>query len=101
MNTGSSPEHRETITYRVAQWVRRLSLVTIVVSMGALAVSTFDSISPAMTPPHYPPLSPAYTSPFAGPALPSEGWNTLAVIILAAFAYWLPTAMYNQSEETP
>lgn len=69
--------------------VRGIDRLSIIVGLGAILVFAGISVThlPAwVTPPHYPPMSPAYTPPFSSPGLtfiPSEGWAALAVIVAA------------------
>lgn len=100
-SSDTADDRQLSTTDRATRWVRRLSLVGLIVSTFPLIIATLKNMSPAMTPPHYPSLSPAYTSPFAGPVIPSEIWPTLAVFTLVVFLYWRVTALCNRLEETP
>ena len=71
---------------RMRRWVSGFALL---VALGAMLafMGIFATHLPAwLTPPHYPPMSPAYTSPFSSPGLtfiPSEGWAALALAVVA------------------
>lgn len=81
---------------------RWLSRVALVVASGAMLVwvGIFVTHLPAwLTPPHYPPMSPAYTPPFSESGfifIPSEGWAALALAVVA----WSVRAQLSGHEST-
>ena len=72
-------------------------------------VGIFVTHLPAwVTPPHYPPMSPAYTSPFSSPGLtfvPIEDWVALAVAAItwsvrgAIVHYWPSLSGYETTTD--
>lgn len=70
----------------VIRGVDRLSIVVVLSAITVFAGISVTHLPEWVTPPHYPPMSPAYASPFSSPGLtfiPSEGWAALAVIVAA------------------
>jgi hypothetical protein len=89
----------------IGRWLSRVALV---VAFGAMLafVGIFVAHLPAwLTPPHYPPMSSAYTPPFSSSGLtfvPSEGWVALALAVVAwsvrgAIAHYWPSLSGHES----
>ena len=81
----------------MGRWLSRVALLVALSAMLAFVGIFVTHLPPWVTPPHYPPMSPAYTPPFSGPGLtfvPSEGWAALALSAVAwsvrgaAAHYW-------------
>ena len=89
----------------IGRWLSRFALVVAFSAMLAFASIFATHLPPWLAPPHYPPMSPAYTPPFSESDLifiPSEGWAALALAVVAwsvrgAIARYLPTLNDHES----
>jgi hypothetical protein len=81
------------------RWLSRFALVVAFAAM-LVWVGIFVTHLPAwLMPPHYPPMSSAYTPPFSESGLifiPSEGWAALALAVVA----WSVRAQLSGHEST-
>ena len=89
----------------IGRWLSRFALVVAFSAMLAFAGIFATQLPPWLTPPHYPPMSPAYTPPFSESGLisiPTEGWAALALALVAwgargAIAHYWPTLNGHES----
>lgn len=87
------------------RWLSRFASLGAFGAMLAFVGIFVTHLPPWVTPPHYPPMSPAYTPPFSSAGLtfvPSEGWVALALSAVAwtvrgAVAHYCPGRSGHES----